>query len=322
MNDLVRPLTEATFDQEVVGSRQPLLVDFWAQGCGPCAAIAPVLEEIAAEHLDTLSVAEVRLDDAPGLAARFEITTLPTLILFTGGRPARRFTAIGSKGRLLADLAEFLPQAGDSRMTGTEDERVTRFWERYAPRYDRGMRLYDRFLFTGGRSWACSQVAGDVLEVAVGTGLNLPYYPPGTRLTGIDASPAMLAIARRRAAELGIQAQLREADAQALPFPDASFDAVVCTLSLCCIPADEAAISEMHRVLRPGGRLVLLDHVASSNPVVHAGQRLLEQLTLRTTGEYQTRRPLPLVAAAGFAIESQECLRAGIVERVTAVKAH
>jgi ubiquinone/menaquinone biosynthesis C-methylase UbiE len=205
-------------------------------------------------------------------------------------------------------------------MTSADGEKIRRFWERYAPRYDREMRLYDRFLFTGGRSWACSQAAGDVLEVAVGTGLNLPFYPEGTRLTGIDASPAMLAIARRRAADLGVQVQLREGDAQALPFADASFDTVVCTLSLCCIPDDKAAIGEMHRVLRPGGRLILLDHVASGNPVIRAGQRLLERLTLRSTGEYQTRRPLPLVRAAGFTVEGQQRLRAGIVERVTAVK--
>lgn len=205
-------------------------------------------------------------------------------------------------------------------MTGAADDRVRRFWERYAPRYDRGMRMYDRFLFTGGRSWACSQAAGEVLEVAVGTGLNLPYYPAGTRLTGIDASPAMLAIARQRTADLGVQAQLREGDAQALPFPNASFDTVVCTLSLCCISDDKAAITEMHRVLRPGGRLILLDHVASGNQLVRGGQRLLERLTLRMTGEYQTRRPLPLVLAAGFEVERRERLKAGIVERVTAVK--
>ena len=205
-------------------------------------------------------------------------------------------------------------------MTSADGEKARGFWERYAPRYDRDMRLYDRFLFTGGRSWACSQAAGEVLEVAVGTGLNLPHYPQETRLTGIDASPAMLAIARRRAADLGLEAELAEGDAQALPFPDASFDTVVCTLSLCCIPDDKAAIDEMHRVLRPGGRLILLDHVASGNPLIRAGQRLLERLTLRATGEYQTRHPLPLVLAAGFAVEGAERMRAGIVERVTAVE--
>jgi hypothetical protein len=78
----------------------------------------------------------------------------------------------------------------------------------------------------------------------------------------------------------------------------------------------------MHRVLRPGGRLILLDHVASGNPVVHAGQWLLEKLTLRMTGDCQARRPLALLPAAGFAVEHSERRKAGIVERVTAVKSH
>ncbi len=205
-------------------------------------------------------------------------------------------------------------------MTASEDERIRRYWERSAPRYDKDIRRYDRFLFTDGRSWACSQATGNVLEVGVGTGLNLPHYPRHIQLTGIDASPAMLAIARRRAAGLGLQAELREADAQALPFPDASFDTVVCTLALCCIPSDRTAISEMHRVLRPGGRLVLLDHVVSTNLLLRTGQRMLERFTIRTAGEYQTRRPLPHVLAAGFTLESQQRLKAGIVERLTAIK--
>jgi ubiquinone/menaquinone biosynthesis C-methylase UbiE len=206
-------------------------------------------------------------------------------------------------------------------MTGTEaDEQARRLWERYAPRYDRQIRVFERLLFPGGRAWACSQAAGDVLEVAVGTGLNLPCYPAGIRLTGIDLSPAMLGIARNRARVLGLAADLREASADALPFPDASFDTVVCTVSLCNIPGDRAAIGEMFRVLRPGGRLVLLDHVASDRRWVLAIERLLEPLFLRLNGDHLTRRPLPLVVATGFAIEHSERLKAGIIERLTAVK--
>ena len=133
------------------------------------------------------------------------------------------------------------------------NERTRRLWDRYAPRYDRQIALSERLLFPDGRAWACSQASGDVLEVAVGTGLNLPYYPEGTAFTGIDLSAAMLAIARDRARSLGIDADLREASADALPFDDARFDTVVCTVSLCNIPGDRAAIAEMYRVLRPAG---------------------------------------------------------------------
>lgn len=200
------------------------------------------------------------------------------------------------------------------------NERARRLWDRYAPRYDRQIRVSERLLFPDGRSWACTRASGDVLEIAVGTGLNLPCYPRGIAFTGVDLSPAMLAIARDRARGLGMAVDLREASADALPFADASFDTVVCTISLCNVPDDRAAIAEMYRVLRPGGRLILLDHVASDRLWVRVIERLLEPLTLRLNGDYLTRRPLPLVAAAGFAIERSERLKVGIIERLVAVK--
>jgi ubiquinone/menaquinone biosynthesis C-methylase UbiE len=201
-----------------------------------------------------------------------------------------------------------------------ENERLRRLWDTYAPRYDRDMSFFERLQFRGGREWVCSQATGEVLEVAVGTGRNLPYYPDGVALTGIDVSPAMLALARRRADELEREVRLREADAQALPFPDTSFDTVVCTLGLCGFPDDRAAIAEMHRVLRPGGRLLLLDHIGSHHRLIWLGQRLLEKLTVRMLGDYQTRRPLPMVEHAGFLVQRQERLKAGTVERLAAVK--
>ncbi len=200
------------------------------------------------------------------------------------------------------------------------NDRSRKLWDSYAPRYDRQIQMFERLLLKGGRSWVCSKASGDVLEVAIGTGLNLPCYPQGVRLSGVELSPAMLTIARTRARDLGVDVDLREATAEALPFEDASFDTVVCTLSLCSIPRDREAIAEMFRVLRPGGRLILLDHVASENVVIFAGQWLLEKLTRWHTGDYQTRRPFPLVANAGFTIEQTERLKAGIIERLTAVK--
>jgi ubiquinone/menaquinone biosynthesis C-methylase UbiE len=108
-----------------------------------------------------------------------------------------------------------------------ETERVRRIWERLAPRYDEKVRLPERLLFAGGREWVCARATGDILEVSIGTGRNLPLYPPGVRLTGIDVSAAMLEHARRRCDELGIVADLRAGDAQALELPDSSFDTVV-----------------------------------------------------------------------------------------------
>ncbi len=101
-----------------------------------------------------------------------------------------------------------------------ETERLKRHWEREAPTYDRRMGFFERVLFGDGREWVCSRASGEVLEVAVGTGRNFPFYPEEVQLTGIDLSPAMLEIARKRADELGLVADLREGDAQELLFPD------------------------------------------------------------------------------------------------------
>jgi ubiquinone/menaquinone biosynthesis C-methylase UbiE len=203
-----------------------------------------------------------------------------------------------------------------------ETERQRRVWDKRAPMFDRSMGLMERLLFGDGRAWVCSQASGEVLEVAVGTGRNFGFYPEGVRLTGIELSTEMLAIARRRAVEVGFQADLRQGDAQALAFPDASFDTVVCTFSLCSIPDDRKAVTEMKRVLRPGGILILVDHVPSTARLWRGIQWLLEPVTVRVEGEYLLRRPLKLVQAEGFMIERAERLKAGIVERLLARKAH
>jgi ubiquinone/menaquinone biosynthesis C-methylase UbiE len=205
-------------------------------------------------------------------------------------------------------------------VTRDRNAKVLQTYEKMAPRYDQGIRFWERVQFAGGREWVTSRAKGQVLEVAVGTGRNLPLYPPGVTITGVELSPAMLALARQRANDHGVAADLRQADAQALPFDDAAFDTAVCTLSLCTIPDPAATIVEMRRVLRPGGLLLLLDHIGSSWWPIWAGQRLVEQFTIRTAGEYQTRRQLPLVQAAGFEIVETERLKAGTVERIAARK--
>jgi ubiquinone/menaquinone biosynthesis C-methylase UbiE len=199
-------------------------------------------------------------------------------------------------------------------------DRWRRYWDKHSASYDREMRFFDRVLFKDSRAWVCSRAVGETLEVGVGTGLNLPFYPENVRLTGIDLSPAMLAIARHQADQLDHPVELREADAHALPFPDASFDTVVCTFSLCAIPDDRRAVAEMKRVLRPGGRLLLADHVAGSLWPVRAIQRLLEVVTVPQGGEHFLRRPYNLVRVEGFEIERRQRFKLGIVERLAARK--
>jgi ubiquinone/menaquinone biosynthesis C-methylase UbiE len=214
-----------------------------------------------------------------------------------------------------------MTETGQPVMASEEvTERLRSLWEQYAPRYDRDTGFYDLFLLGDSRTWACSQASGQVVEVAIGTGRNLPFYPRRIQLTGIDFSPAMLDLARDRAAELGIDVTLLEADAQHLPFADDRFDTVVCTLALSSIPDPAAAINEMYRVLHPGGQLLVVGHVASPYRVVRAGQRRLERLSIRLAGDHQTRQPYPDIVAAGFTVDRRERLRAGVIERVRAFK--
>jgi ubiquinone/menaquinone biosynthesis C-methylase UbiE len=204
--------------------------------------------------------------------------------------------------------------------TQTKADRLRRYWDKQAPKYDKQVAFFERVWFGDGRQWVCSQATGDVLEVAIGTGRNLSFYPQGIRLTGIDFSPAMLEVARRQADQLGRQVDLRLGDAEALDLPDATFNTVVCTLSLCTIADERRAIAEMKRVLRPGGRLLLLDHVAGAPRWLRALQWLLEVATRRATGEHQRRRPLLQVQAEGFEIERRERSKLGTVERLVARK--
>src|SRR6266511_1164814 len=204
--------------------------------------------------------------------------------------------------------------------TSGDTARLRDYWDKHAPSYDRQMRFFDRVLFGDTRTWVCQQASGDVLEVAVGTGLNLGLYPDGVRLTGVDFSPAMLQRARDRARQLGRPVDLREGDAHALAFPDGSFDTVVCTFSLCGIPDERQAVAEMRRVLRPGGLLLLADHVASTAWPARAVQWLLELVTVPLGGEHFLRRPLEHVRALGFQIQRHERFKLGIVERLAARK--
>ena len=197
--------------------------------------------------------------------------------------------------------------------------RARRYWHRHASGYDKKMARTERLLFADGRAWVCAQATGEVLEVAVGTGRNLGSYPAGVRLIGLDYSPAMLAIARQRAHALGLQVDLREGDAHALPFADASFDTVVCTLGLCSVHDDRRAVAELIRVLRPGGLLLLLDHVRGATRTVRAVQWLLE-LGTRRVDEFQLRRPLDQVLAGGLLVERRQRSKLGIVERLAARK--
>jgi thioredoxin 1 len=108
MSGAVSTLSEATFDETIGSASGPVLVDFWAEWCGPCKAIAPILDEIASEQGEKLTIAKLNVDESPGVAQRYDVMSIPTLILFNDGQPAKRVVGAKGKAQLLEELSEFI----------------------------------------------------------------------------------------------------------------------------------------------------------------------------------------------------------------------
>ena len=191
-------------------------------------------------------------------------------------------------------------------------EKARRIWEHRAGRYDLG-RHCEHVAIRNTREILCGGARGHTLEVAVGTGRNLDFYPPQVRLVGLDLSPAMLTRARNRAERLERPIALVEADARRLPFADRSFETVVCTLSLCTIPDQEGSLREMRRVLVPGGRLLLVDHIEYTRMPLRLRER---------RSEHPRRLPREVAEEVGFQVGHHDRVFFGLVERVVAHRPH
>lgn len=176
--------------------------------------------------------------------------------------------------------------------------------------YDRFMRASEQACLEEWRSELLSDLSGEVLEIGAGTGANVARYPSAVkRLVLVDDDAHMLAKLETRIASVrrNTEIEVREASAVSLPFPDASFDAVVSTLVLCSVPDADAVLREVRRVLRPNGAFVYLEHVGDEEGTSRLRwQRRVEPLWKRIAGNcHLTRRTGDAIRRAGFVVEDE-----------------
>jgi ubiquinone/menaquinone biosynthesis C-methylase UbiE len=193
-------------------------------------------------------------------------------------------------------------------------------YNRLARIYDRQEAALERFAFTHWRERIWSQIEGSrVLEVGVGTGKNLPYYPEKARIVAVDLSDKMMAQAKRRAQRLGAKVDLSLMDVQRLAFADNIFDAAVGTFVFCSVPDAVTGLREVSRVVKPGGKLILLEHVRVNKPVVGWLMDVLDPLVVRVMGLHINRATTENVKKAGLEIEGiEELVAGGLVKIITA----
>jgi SAM-dependent methyltransferase len=184
--------------------------------------------------------------------------------------------------------------------------------------------LYDRFVLPRLLKCACSappmmkqrakivpQAEGRVLELGIGMGLNLALYDPAKveSVTGVDPAPELRAVAQAAPRDPRLVVEVEDGRAEALPFPDASFDCVVCTFTLCSVQGPGAALAEARRVLKPGGRFLYCEHGLAPDPGVARWQRRIEPIWKRMAGGCHLTRPVTTaIEAAGFAVRRRDSM--------------
>jgi ubiquinone/menaquinone biosynthesis C-methylase UbiE len=197
------------------------------------------------------------------------------------------------------------PTSGDSRATAMTQQR----YDRQAALYD--LREAPMELFIGRwrrRLWSQIPLGSRVLEIGVGTGKNMRWYPPGVSVVAVDFSPKMLARAVRRARGGRVDVRLALMDAQALAFAAASFDVVVTTCVFCSVPDPVLGLGEVRRVLRPDGRILLLEHVRSRLPLLGRLMDWLNPLSVRLQGANINRNTVGNVERAGLRLKQVDNL--------------
>ena len=195
-------------------------------------------------------------------------------------------------------------------------------YDRNAASYDKRMAMMERVALRRLRHRLWSLVGqGRVLEVGVGTGNSMPFYPSGAQVTGIDLSDQMLIPARQRAEREGVAVDLREMDAQDLKFAEGTFDSAVSTCVFCSVPDPVLGLREVRRVLKPGGKLIMLEHVRGPG-LLGPLFDLLNPVVLQFNGANINRHTVENVRLAGFEIERVDSYMLGIVKLIVARRGH
>ncbi|MEY4718225.1 MAG: hypothetical protein RL563_843 [Pseudomonadota bacterium] len=185
-------------------------------------------------------------------------------------------------------------------MTANGDE-IRRRYDRLAPWFDSLEGFLEGLIFRRLRKKLWAQAQGDhILEVGVGTGKNLPFYPKAARMTAIDFSPNMLKQAERKRERKQLSVDLSLMDVQSLYYADNSFDTVIASFVFCSVPKPRKGLKEIYRVLKPGGQLLMLEHVLSSNRFIAWAMNLLNPLVLRLIGANINRDTIKNVQACPF----------------------
>jgi ubiquinone/menaquinone biosynthesis C-methylase UbiE len=187
-------------------------------------------------------------------------------------------------------------------------------YDRAAPYYDLFEAPMERLRFSRWRAKLRKRIKGDqVLEVGVGTGKNLPYYPPGIKVNAVDFSPHMLERARGRISTLDLEVELAEMDVQYLAFQDHVFDTVFATFLFCSVSDPVSGLQELRRVCKPTGRLLLLEHVRPGNPLLGSLFDLLNPLVVHLIGANINRMTLENIRRTGWRVQVEERLFSDIV---------
>jgi len=183
----------------------------------------------------------------------------------------------------------------------TDSASIKKRYDRLAPYFDGIEAVMEGLVFKSWRKRLWAKVEGQhILEVGVGTGKNFDYYPKDARVTAIDFSPAMLEQASVNRARKMVSVELAEMDVQALCYADNSFDTVVATCVFCSVPAPLKGLRELHRVCKPGGQVLLLEHVLSSRPLIAKLMNFINPLVVGLVGANINRNTVKNVKAAGF----------------------